>query len=86
MMLQEYEGKLEYLSPMTALNWFYYINTKDKSKPVLGKEFEEWKEQLSTEKDSFERLVSDHMKSIQLGLFELPVDEEEDLNVDHAFT
>ena len=43
MMLQEYEGKLDYLSPMTALNWFYYINTKDKSKPVLGKEFEEWK-------------------------------------------
>ena len=42
---------------MTALNWFYYVNMKDKSKPVLGKDFDEFKERLSTEKDSFERLV-----------------------------
>ena len=63
-MLREYEGKLEDLSPMTALNWFYYINTKDRAKPALGKDFNEFKKRLSNEQDIFERLVSDHMKSI----------------------
>ena len=46
LMLREYETGLENLSPMTALNWFYYVDNTNKEKPVLGKEFDDFREKL----------------------------------------
>ena len=46
LLLREYEYGLEDLSPMTAMNWIYYIDNSNKERPVLGKDFMKFKERL----------------------------------------
>ena len=90
MLIREYENGLEDLSPMTSNAWFHYVEYKSNGffaaqTPVLGKSFEKFKRDLVIRKDAFERLCSDHIKSIKMGLPDMPPEDEPEDDIDHAF-
>ena len=89
-MVQEYENGLESLSPMTSNAWFHYVEYTSNGwfaaqTPRLGKEFAKFQRDLTVRKDAFERLCSDHIKSIKSGLPDMPPEDDPEDDIDHAF-
>ena len=77
---------------MTSNNWFHYVEYPKtgfwgtaSSTPIMSKAFDKFKIDLNLRKVAFERLCSDHIRSIKTGLPDMPPEDDPEDTIDHAF-